>query len=135
MNYFVRKQISNHPTLTEVKRYVEVYSFLADANSQYIQLFYKIIYEKDGVDITKSFNPNVPMWVVDNSYRVQILDELGYPIHNPDFPENSDEPYIMEYAFTYFRQLTFDSQEPVRIKDLLEAYITRDDVVNKRFDF
>lgn len=48
---------------------------------------------------------------------------------------NEDEQNLQEWAYDYFRQLTFDNPTPVRIEDLMEAYVQRDDLVNKRFDF
>ena len=66
------------------------------------------------------------------------MEENGEFIPEPIYGDviiNEAEQYVQEWAFDYFRQLTFDNPNPVRIEDLMEAYVLRDDLVNKRFDF
>lgn len=143
MNLLISKQISNHPNLSEVKRFVNVYGVNVRSDLQRLVIDYNITYFKEDKDITNQFNPNPPSWIVTNSYKVKVLDENGEYIPNPDYvPEyeddkiiNSDDEYIREWAFDYFMQITFESETPVSIKDLLETYITIDDLTVQRFNF
>lgn len=91
--YFVKQQISNHPILTDVERFVYILRFEAAADAEFLKLIYRIEYikveiineEEVRTDITSQFNQNLPAWIVTNAYKVDILDELGQPIPNPNY--------------------------------------------------
>lgn len=167
--YFIKQQISNHPILTNIERFVYILKFFPEADTEKLTITYYIEYiqvtvnENDEVirtNVTSQFNQSLPSWIVTNSYKVNVLDESGQPIPNlnyePEYeylgetekpeewddeldgefiPEpiygetiiNEDEQYLQEWAFDYFNQIVFEAENPVRIKDLMQQYILRDD--------
>lgn len=145
-------QISNHPHFPDVERYVRHYGFVKlSSRTSTMQIEYDIQYIRDGVDVSASFNPYVEPWIVDNSYKVFVLDENGNVIQNMDWepnypvidgltgeiaeePDNSDDQWQRMPAFDYFLELSYFNPNPVSIGDLLEKYTKRDDLVIKRFD-
>lgn len=151
----VRQKISNHPVLTNIERFVVMHGLYLHIEEPRLEIFYEVEYFDGETDVSSSFVKTGKRWIVDNNYKVNVLDENGNPIPNPDYvPEyeiigydeddnpiyskkiiNIEDQYITEYAFNYFLQISFKAEEPLRIEDLVKFYMVQDDVKIKRFDF
>lgn len=134
--YFVEQQITNHKLFTDVERYVRITKFTADAEMEYIKLEYKIRYVKDEEDITHQFNKALPVWIVTNSTKVSVRDSEGNKIPNPNYnpEEEGSEEFVMAFAYDYFRSISFDAPNPVKLKSLMSSYITLNDLETNLFD-
>lgn len=133
----VKQKISDHPILQDVERYVNIEGFKVSDLYKKLILDYSVEYIKGEEDVSNLFTKDVPRWQVDNSYKVHVLDVNGEPIPNPDYnPEDEEsEEFVMEFAYEYFKQIAFLAEAPIRIEDLMKAYIIRDDINKHRFDF
>ena len=76
-NGLVRQQISNHPVLTDIERFVCIDGFEIKDSLKNLIIIYTVEYFKNGIDISDSFTKKVPIWIVNNSYKVKVLDENG----------------------------------------------------------
>lgn len=136
---FVKRKISYLPDFPDIERFVSIYRFEACSKYKYLKLWYEIQYVKDGKDVTTMFNANLPSWEVTNNYKVFVLGPDGNSIPNPEYIDEVQTPEVEEYlrmsAFDYFKLIIFDVEEPVKIKDIMNSYIDRDDIVNNRFNF
>lgn len=127
---FVTKKISNHPVLTDVERYVTIYGFSADARIGWITINYSITYKRGPNDVTSMF-AGPPSWVVTNDYDTFVRNSDGSKVPDPD----NEGEFLKMPAYDYFKQLVFDSPNPVRISELMEMYILIDDAETQRFDY
>lgn len=134
--YFVEQQITNHKLFTDVERYVRITKFIADAELEYIKLEYKIRYVKGEEDITHQFNNSLPTWIVTNATKASMRDAEGNKIPNPDYnpEEEGSEEFMMMFAYDYFRLISFDAPDPVKLKALMSSYITINDLESNLFD-
>lgn len=132
----VSQRISPLPAIASVDRDVVITGIYVDITEPRLELLYHVKYSIDGEPVS-GFQATGPRWIVDNSYKVNVLDENGEPIPNPDYdPEDEEsEPFIMKEAFDYFIDISFRAEQPIRIEDLMKSYIIKDDIDNKRFDF
>lgn len=133
----VSQQISNLPALPNVERYVVITGIYVDITEPRLELLYHVKYMTGAEDISGSFQKTGARWIVDNSYKVKVMDANGEPIPNPDYdPEDEgSEPFIMKEAFDYFIDISFRAEHPIRIEDLMRMYIVKDDQEKHRFDF
>lgn len=136
-SYFIEQDITNHPVFEDVTRKVRITSFEANASSSTLKLGYQIVYMRDSVDVSGMFNRQLPQWVITNSYKVFVRDSEGNVIPNPDYDaeDPESEEFLMQWGFDYFREISFDSPDPVRLKQLMSTYILIDDLENHRFNF
>lgn len=136
-SYFIEQDITNHPVFEDVTRKVRITSFEANASASTLKLGYQIVYMRDSVDVSSLFNRQLPQWVITNSYKVFVRDSEGNKIPNPDYDaeDPESEEFLMQWGFDYFREISFDSPDPVRLKQLMSTYILIDDLENHRFNF
>jgi hypothetical protein len=137
----ISQQISNSKNFTEVKRIINIVGINMNSDSATLELYYRIAYSKEGMDVSHLFNPQVPNWHIVNSQLMRCRDENFQPIPNPDFVEQKDENgiiineaerYVTMPAFDYIKMLMLDMNVPM--KAIISAYIAEEDK-SGRFNF
>ncbi len=133
--------ISNCKNFTEVKRTINIVGINMNSDASTFDLYYRLVYNKEGQDVSHLFNPQIPNWHIDNSQLMRCRDENFAPIHNPDFKEQKDEKgiitneierYLTMPAFDYIKMLMLDMNVPM--KSIISAYISEEDK-DGRFNF
>lgn len=157
------QQISNHPIMTDVERYVVLYGInIFAGNRKYMTMQYEIIHIANNTVV--NIQPiNKPEWVISNNIRVLIRDENGEVIPNPDYvpqystsfeinpdtgmmveipnpeiPENIiniEEQYLTSPAFDFFKQIAWDNTSPLSKRQHFEFYIQILDTEDNFFNF
>lgn len=157
------QQISNHPVMTNVERFVVLYGLNINAgHMKHMTMRYEIIHLVDNTVI--NIHPkNKPEWVISNNIRVMIRDENGETIPNPDYvpvystrfelnsetgmfdeipnpeiPENIinfEEKYLTQPAFDFFKYIAWDNTSPLTKRQHFEFYIQVLDTEDNFFNF
>lgn len=137
----IKQQISNHNLFTDVERFVEIETFTVNDIEKFVVIKANISYIKNGIDVSASFQREVPKWVVSNKYRIIARDEKLQPIPNPKYEEIKDETgkvlnewdkFLRIPAFDYFKDVVFERGMP--LKQAFQSYILLDDS-NGSFNF
>ncbi|WP_291152249.1 hypothetical protein [Flavobacterium sp. UBA7680] len=137
----VTQQISNHPSFNDVNRTIEIAGINFNFDTSTFDLYYRIIYSKDDVDISQNFNQQTPLWNIDNNQLIIKRDENFQPIINPEFKEVKDdlgniinefERYSMMPAFDYIGNIIVNST--ASLGDILRNYIKEEDS-SSRFNY
>jgi len=137
----ITQKISNSKILPDFDRTIEIAGVHLNLDRSTFDLSYRIIFEKDGQDVSTMFNQRIPDWHVDNSIMMIVRDENFEPILNQNFVEEKDEQgniinesdrFFKKTAFDYLQTIILDS--PVNLRDILKGYIIAEDA-DGRFNF
>lgn len=140
-NPFYKQPISNSPIFPEIERKVNIVAFCPNSDTETFEFFYRILYYKNGQDVSYLFPSQPPNWNINNSQLMMCRDDNFQPILNPEFVEQRDERnnilneierYITMPGFDYIKRLMLDMNIP--LKAILSAYITEEDK-DGRFNF
>lgn len=134
----ITQPISNCNSFPDIERTIEIAGMSMNFDLQTLDLFCRIIYKKDGQDISRMFGGQiVPPLHINNTRRIVMRDVNLNPVPNPDFVEktndgglvlNQDERFITKPAFDYFLSLL------VQLKDAVKHYAIAEDQEG-RFNF
>lgn len=134
----ITQPISNSNSFPDIERTIEIAGMSMNFDLQTLDLFCRIIYKKDGQDISRMFGGQiVPSLHINNTRRIVIRDVNLNPVPNPDFVEktndeglvlNQDERFITKPAFDYFLSLL------EQLKDAVKHYAITEDQEG-RFNF
>ena len=142
----ISKKISNHSSGLE--RELKVIGFTVNDFFKEVKFTYKITHSINGNPIEFKI-PN-KTWKIDNKYDAIVRDEEFKPIINKDYkPEyevietkwgengeekiygdkiiNEDDKFLHKPAYDYFKEITFDNEQPISIHMLLDYYIQDND--------
>ncbi len=136
----IKQPISNHNLFSDVQRFVEIQRFTVSDIDKTIVIRAIISYMKNGIDVSASFQQEVPSWVIGNHYRIIARDENLQPIPNPEYKEikedgiivNESEKFLQIPAYDYFKDVVFEKGLP--LKQAFQSYIVLDDQKG-RFNF
>ncbi len=137
----ITQKISNSKILPDFDRAIEIAGVQLNLDNSTFELNYRIIFEKDGQDVSAIFNQQLPPWHIDNAIYMIVRDENFKPILNRNFIEekdndgivlNENERYLMLPAFDYLVKLILKT--PIKLEDTLKGYIIAEDE-DGRFNF
>lgn len=137
----ITQSISNSLNFPEVSRKIHIAGINMNSDSASFDIYYRLSYHKNGLDITHLFNAQNPDWHIDNSRRMRCRDANFVPIPNPSFLAQVDdkgivtneiERFVTMPAFDYIKMLMLDMNVP--LQTLIQAYIAEEDA-DGRFNF
>lgn len=119
-------KIHNHPLSPDVERWVQIVKHWNDWDFKTFDMYYKIRYEKDGVDVSSQFNQEIKVWRTDNSRMMFERNlETFQPKSNPDYIAGENDEFetefLMQPAYDYTLYLTMKTTIPNEV--ILEGYI------------
>jgi len=130
----IEQSISNSKNFQEVSRSIIIIGININSDLATFDIYYRIVYSKEGKDVSNLFKSEVPDWHINNSQQIICRDENFVPIQNPDFKEqknengviiNEYEKYYTMPAFDYITQLILEKDVP--LKKIISAYIIEQD--------
>lgn len=129
-------KISNHPLSPDVERFVQILKNWNDSVDKVFDMYYKIRYVKDGVDVSGLFNQEIKVWRTDNSRMMLQRDfDTFQPIPNPNYVpgENDDTEtqFLMAPAYDYTLNLIMNL--PIPNSAIIDMYIS-EEAQDGRFD-
>lgn len=120
MKEIIRQKISNHPLISDVERYVVITRIADNADVCQIPITGHVEYFRFDVDVTSTFQSEIPNWIVTNDYEVEVRDEANEIVIDEETQESIKMP-----AFDYFQAIILANKVP--LVTLLSTYILNDD--------
>lgn len=120
MKEIIRQKISNHPLITDVEGYVVITRISDNADVWQILITTHVEYFRFDVDVTSTFQSNIPNWNVTNDYEVEVRDGENQIVIDEETQESIKMP-----AFDYFQAIILENKIP--LISLLSVYILNDD--------
>lgn len=117
-----RQKISNHPTISDIKREVVVYRSADNSDVMQITINARIEHFKDNI-LLPEFTREVNNWIISNDYEINMRDDDNNIILDEDGKE------IKIKAFDSYHAKLIEFLIP-----LLNQGIINDDEELKRFD-
>ena len=120
MKEIIRQKISNHPLISDVERYVVITRIADNADVCQIPITGHVEYFRFDVDVTFTFQSEIPNWNVTNDYEVEVRDEANEIVIDEETQVSIKMP-----AFDYFQAIILENKIP--LISLLSVYILNDD--------
>ena len=135
---WLTQEISEHPGIPGIKRFVNVQDAALQAQYEQVVLDAYITYlDQNNNDVTGRYKSKIENWILDNTTKTTVLNlQTGEPKANPDYVDEETtpniDPYLKRPSFDYF----FDMVKIDRVDmiSLLSGHIRYDDALGE-FNF